>query len=198
MALTGTLEEVSFAELVQVINQGRKTGQLIVRRLQEEARVHFCQGEIAQASLTCLAPMEPINGAEVIYRLLGWKKAEFEFHLSQGLLRRQIQQTTDELILEGMKRLDEWEKVEEELADMNVVLRVKAGNIGDRYDELSDNARVLLRLVDASRDVATIIRESGIDPSKALLAITELMTQEAVEKWDSPAPALFNAAAGRG
>jgi len=184
MALTGTLEDLSFAEIVQVVNQGHKTGELLVQRGREEARVRFSQGEIAQASLTAPAPAKPINGAEAIYRLLSWGEGEFEFHRSQGRIPRLLRQTTDELILEGMKRLDEWEKVQEEITDWNVVLRVRASKVGEAYEELSEEARAVLRLVDARRDVAAIIRESGLHPPQALLCITELIAQEMVEKWE--------------
>jgi len=191
MALSGTLEDLNFAEIVQVINQGRKTGELIVRRRQEEARILFFQGEIAQAALE--GHHAEIEGAEVVYRLLGWREGEFEFHRSTGWIRRSIQESTDELILEGMKRLDEWEKVEEEMAHMNVVLRLKAGKVGDIFDELPEESQTIVRLIDARRNTADIIRESGIEPAHALLVITELIGQDLVERWESePAAELPN------
>jgi hypothetical protein len=188
MALSGTLEDLSFAEIVQVINQGRKTGELIIRRRQEDARVLFFQGEVAQGTLGGSHHCTEINGAEVIYRLLGWREGEFEFHRSTGWVRRTIQESTDELILEGMKRLDEWEKVEEEMANMNVVLRLRAGKVGDSFDSLPEETRSIIRLIDARRTVADIIRESGLEPAHALLAITELAGLDLVEKWESPLP----------
>jgi hypothetical protein len=184
MALAGTLEDLNFAEIVQAINQSRKTGELVVRRPQEEAHIFFAQGEIAQAEMKCPPPVAPIIGAEVIYRLMGWKDGSFTFERSIYPRTRLLTETTDELILEGMKRLDEWEKVNEEITDMNVVLRIKAGGVSARYDEVSDDARAVLRLVDARRDVAAIIRESGFDPNRALLAVTELITEGMVEKWE--------------
>jgi hypothetical protein len=187
MALTGTLDDLCFAEIVQVINQGGKTGELIIRRGREEAKVKFSEGEIAQASLRPPAPARKIEGAEAIYRLLGWSEGEFEFNRIQGRLGRFIEQSTDELILEGMKRLDEWEKVQEEITDSNVVLRLRASAVGDKYDELTEQERTILRLVDARRDVTSIIRESGIEPTRALFIISELIGKEMVEEWE-PSP----------
>lgn len=187
MALSGTLDDLSFAEIVQVINQGRKTGELTIQRGREQAQVGFSQGEVAQATLSASAPAKPITGAEVIYRLLGWREGEFVFEHRPGFMLRHLQESTDELILEGMKRLDEWEKVQEEITDWNVVLRLRAGKVGDLYDDLSHDAKAVLRLVDARRDVADIIRESGLDPAQALLHITELIALELVETWGAPA-----------
>ncbi|NIM04148.1 MAG: DUF4388 domain-containing protein [Armatimonadetes bacterium] len=184
MALTGTLDDLSFAEIVQVIKDGHKTGELTVQRGREEAKVKFSQGEIAQASLKVPLPAKPITGAEAIYRLLGWGEGEFQFTRSHGVVKRLLQETTDELILEGMKRLDEWEKVQKEITDRNVVLRLCASKVGEEYDKLSQEERAILQLVDARRDVAAVIRESGLDPTQALLIITELMGRELVEKWE--------------
>jgi len=183
VALSGTLDDLSFAEIVQVINQGRKSGELRIGRTQEQAQISFYGGEITQALLKLQAPMVPIEGAEVIYRLLGWKEGDFYFQRDNRKRARMIQETTDELILEGMKRLDEWENVTSEINDASVILRVKAGNLAERYEDLSDDARTVLRLVDAKRDISGIIRESGFDPSRAWQAITDLMTHEVVEKW---------------
>lgn len=185
MALSGTLEDLSFAEIVQVINQGHKTGDLIIRRKSEQARIYFADGEIIHASMTAPPPASPVEGAEVVYRLLGWKEGDFEFKRIRVWVVRNITESTDELVLEGMKRLDEWEHVQEEITDWNVVLRLRAGNVGDQYDELTDAGRTILRLVDARRNVADIIRESGFDPNQALVTIGELIGLEMVEKWDS-------------
>jgi hypothetical protein len=111
-------------------------------------------------------------------------------------MRRAIQESTDELILEGMKRLDEWEKVEEEMANMNVVLRLKAGKVGEIFEKLPEEAQTIVRLIDARRNMADIIRESGIDPAHALLVITELIGQDLVEKWE-PEPVVSRPSLGR-
>lgn len=200
MALRGTLDDFNFAEIVQMLNQGRKTGELTVLRARDTARVCFSQGEIAQAKIVQPAPARPLYGAEAIYRLLGYGEGDFEFNCTENGFVREISETTDELILEGMKRLDEWEKIQEEIADWNVVLRLRASRVGDRYDDLSDEARTILRLVDARRNVASIIKESGLDAAKALLTITELIALDMVEKWEYHGPAVplsGAAAAGR-
>jgi len=185
MALNGTLDDFSFAEIVQMLNQGRKSGELTVRQGRDEAHVCFFRGEIAQARLLPPAPARAIEGAEVIYRLLGYSEGAFDFRRTEGGFVREIKETTDELILEGMKRLDEWETIQEEIADWNVVLRLRASRVGDKYDDLSDEARTILRLVDARRNVASIIKESGLDAAQALLTITELIALDMVEKWEA-------------
>jgi hypothetical protein len=82
-----------------------------------------------------------------------------------------------------MKRFDEWERVEEELPDMHVVLRQRASAVNEKFDGLSPEAQTIVRLIDAQRNVSTIIRESGLEPMEAVKAVTELLSEGIVEQW---------------
>ena len=177
MALCGTFEDLSFAEVLQLLNLGRKTGMLTVRNGQQEAIVHLRDGEVVDA----VADM--IEGPNVIFRLLGWRQGEFEFARTAKAVKRSIHMGTEALILEGMKRIDEWQQIEKEFDDLHVVLRARADVIAEKFEDLDDDAKALLRLVDARRDVGTIIRESGLEPARALLVLTEMIGSGLLEKW---------------
>jgi hypothetical protein len=177
MALTGTFDDASFAELLQMLNVGNKTGRLTVARPGESAVLFLVRGEVTRAV------SRRDRGPELVYKVLGWKTGEFAFERTTETVVRNIKESTEALILEGMKRFDEWERVEEELPDMHVVLRQRASAVTDKFDELSPQAQTILRLVDAQRDVATIIRESGLEPMEAVRAITELLSEAIVEQW---------------
>jgi len=177
MALRGTFEDLSFAEVLQLLNLGRKTGMLTVRQGQQEAIVHLRDGEVVDA----VADM--IEGPDVIFRLLGWRQGEFEFTRDARAVKRSVNMSTEALILEGMKRIDEWQQIENEFSDLHVVLRARADLVAEKFDELEEDAKTLLRFVDARRDVGTIIRESGLEPVRALLVLTEMMGSGLLEKW---------------
>jgi hypothetical protein len=177
MALTGTLDDVSFAELLQMLNVGNKTGRLSVSRPGESAVLFIVRGEVARAV------SRRDRGPDLVYKILGWKVGEFAFERNEEPVVRNIKESTEALILEGMKRFDEWERVEEELPDMHVVLRQRAFAVNEKFEELSPEGQTVVRLVDAQRDVSTIIRESGLEPMEAVRAITELLTEGIVEQW---------------
>ncbi len=177
MALTGTFEDLTFAELLQMLNVGNKTGKLTVARPGERAVLYLERGDVARAV------SRRDRGPELVYKILGWKIGEFSFEPTHEPVVRNINESTEALILEGVKRLDEWERVEEELPDMHVVLRQRAFAVNERFEELSPEAQTILRLVDAQRNVATIIRESGLEPIDAVKAVTELLSGGIVERW---------------
>jgi len=178
MALTGTFEDISFAELLQLLNVSHKSGRLSVWRGTERAELFMVSGDVARAT------SRRERGAEVVYRILGWTVGEFSFELSNDPVVREIADSTEALILEGMKRFDEWERVETELPNTHVVLRQKAFAVNERYESLSAQAQTVLRLVDARRNVATIVRESGLDTVEAISGVTELLAENIVEEWD--------------
>jgi hypothetical protein len=177
MALTGTFDDVNFAELLQMLNIGNKTGKLSVQREGESAVLHLHNGNVIRAV------SRRDTGPELVYKILGWRSGDFSFERSEQAVIANIKESTESLILEGAKRFDEWERVEEEMPDMHIVLRQRAFAVNERYEELSEAAQAILRLVDARRDVATIIRESGLEPIAAVTAVTELLSEGIVEQW---------------
>lgn len=177
MALTGTFDEVSFAELLQLLNIGNKTGKLTVQRPDETAVLHLRNGEVVRAV------SRRDNGPELVYKILGWRAGDFSFERSDKMVIPNIKGSTEGLILEGAKRFDEWERVEEELPDTHIVLRQCAFAVNEHYEELDEAAQTVLRLVDAQRDIARIIRESGLEPAEAGKAVTQLLREGIVEQW---------------
>jgi hypothetical protein len=177
LPLYGTFDEFSFAEILQLLNLSHKSGTLTTRQGSQQAVVHLRDGQVVEA--TC----EGRTGAEVIYRLLGWREGEFDFTRTLRPVTRSLHDSTEALIMEGMRRLDEWQQIEREFTDLNVVLRLKSGDAAERFENLSEDARIIVKLVDARRNVAQIIRESGLEPVEAILVITELISQDIVEKW---------------
>jgi hypothetical protein len=101
MALTGTFEDVSFAELLQMLNVGNRSGKLAVARPGETAVLYLENGDVARAV------SRRDRGPELVYKILGWKTGEFSFERSDEPVVRNIKQSTEALILEGMKRFDE-------------------------------------------------------------------------------------------
>jgi len=190
MALTGTFEDISFAELLQVLNVSHKSGLLEVWRGKDRAEIFVVEGNVARAI------SRRDRGPDVVYRILGWKTGDFSFERSEEPVARDISESTEALILEGMKRFDEWEQVEAAMPKMHVVLRQRAFAVNELYERLTPEAQKALQLVDARRDIATIVRESGLEPTQAVIAVNELLAEGVVEEWspESPSPEVVETA----
>lgn len=73
MAFKGTLSDLPVVDLLQLLHQAHKSGVLVLRVGEEEARVWYREGNIVDARLKEHA------GVEVIVRTSDWVNGEFEF-----------------------------------------------------------------------------------------------------------------------
>ncbi len=99
--VSGSLAELALTDVVQVLSQGRKTGQLRVRSGNEQGEVHFLEGQIINA----LWP--GLRGEEAFYALLGLTAGDFAFDPTFKPAARVITGGVEALMLEGVRRIDE-------------------------------------------------------------------------------------------
>ncbi len=99
--VSGSLREMGLPDIVQVLFHGRKTGKLNVRSGGKNGEIHFLEGNIANAIVG------DVTGAPAFYALL--KFAEGDFALDPGFVppKRVMVESSEALLLEGMRRMDE-------------------------------------------------------------------------------------------
>lgn len=101
MALTGQLSDMSLAELIEFFCNQRKTGRLKVDYHKGHGVFFIKDGELVDAKLGQL------SGAEAVYFALTLPNAAFDFSPEFQPTRRTINESWTQIILEGLRRLDE-------------------------------------------------------------------------------------------
>lgn len=99
--VSGSLSEMGLPEVVQILAQGRKTGQLKIRTPTEVGEIHFDGGLVVNAM------WGKLRGEEAFYAMCALSAGEFVVDPSFKPGQRVIQATVESLLLEGMRRLDE-------------------------------------------------------------------------------------------
>lgn len=99
--VTGSLEEMSLPDVLQVMTNGRKTGRLLLRAGSTSGEIAFSEGAIWTASAGDL------TNEEAIYALLALTSGEFRFDPDFVPSEQAIVGSTESLLLEGLRRLDE-------------------------------------------------------------------------------------------
>lgn len=100
--VSGSLREMGFPELVQVLSQSRKTGALKVRLSNGEGgEVHFDEGLVVNAM------WGRARGEDAFYSLCALDDGDFGFDPTFKPQARVIQASAESLLLEGLRRLDE-------------------------------------------------------------------------------------------
>ncbi|HVF50914.1 MAG TPA: DUF4388 domain-containing protein [Pyrinomonadaceae bacterium] len=101
MALTGQLSDMSLAELIEFFCNQRKTGRLKVDYHRGHGVFFIKDGELVDAKVGAL------SGADAVYFALTLPNAAFDFSADFEPTRRTIQESWTQVVLEGLRRLDE-------------------------------------------------------------------------------------------
>lgn len=99
--LAGSLESMSFADVIQLLQSSQKTGTLNFKSDGRTGGIYFQAGEARDAWAGDL------RGEEAFFHLGSWKRARFAFSSLPRQDSPTIAQPTMTLLMEAMRRLDE-------------------------------------------------------------------------------------------
>jgi len=106
MGMQGNLLDMAIADLIQHNCQDRKTAQLKIEHLGQQAILYFMDGNVSHAVLGNQ------TGEEVIYEILKWETGTFDLETGIKPPKTSITRSWSGLLLEGARRLDETEQAE--------------------------------------------------------------------------------------
>src|SRR5215204_4417057 len=101
MALTGHLSDLSLSELIEFFCNQRKSGRLKVLYPRGAGYFYLQAGSVVDARIGTL------HGIDAVYFALTLPNAEFEFSADAEAGNRTINQPWTQVVLEGLRRLDE-------------------------------------------------------------------------------------------
>ncbi len=114
---------------------------------------------------------------ELLYSLLSWQTGSFKFYENQFPTEEEItvSLSVEDVILEGLRRLDELNMIRETLPDLNAVYTISATQ-GQRTRKLSLEATEwnIMALVNGQRTINEICDLSGQDRNDTLLKLAQL------------------------
>jgi response regulator RpfG family c-di-GMP phosphodiesterase len=101
--VSGSLREMALPDLLQVLSQGRKTGRLNIQRAGDAGGIHFDAGAVVGASWNDLA------AHDAVYAMLKIDDGDFAFDpdFRPQASERAIHESSEALLLEGLRRRDE-------------------------------------------------------------------------------------------
>lgn len=199
---TGTLADMAVVDLLQTIEISRKSGVIHFGTEFGPATVWFRDGAVIDAELGRL------QGEAAVYRLLGLGDGDFEVEFKTINRNSAIASSTQALLMEGMRRVDEWGRLMEQLPPLGSVLTVNQPAVDARRDDLGAEQLRTIRRFDGRRTIVDVVDDSGQDDLEVLTAISTayfegLLTLShapaersageetagaiALEAWDAPA-----------
>ena len=159
---SGQLADMAIVDLLQTIEISRKSGTIEFETDLGNATVWFRDGRVIDAK------MGRLQAAAAVYRLLGINEGTFEVEFRNISRAGVIEETTQSLLMEGMRRIDEWVRLLEGLPPLDHVLTVDQRLLAGRPEPLLPDQMMLLRRFDGRRTIIELIDESGADDLEAL------------------------------
>lgn len=180
--LSGDLADMGVVDLLQTFELGRKTGIVhLVSDRQEEAFIYFREGQVIDAEHGRLA------GEEAVYRCMIWTRGAFEVDFVPLERPETIHTTTQGLLMEGMRRVDEWGRLLEQLPPLATVFQVNHEALAERLGEIPDELNGILRLFDGSRALMDVVDESPFEDLSTLSTISKLYFEDLLQVLESAA-----------
>jgi len=99
--VTGKLTEMSLLDWMTSLEQGRKNCALVVRNAGEECTLFFNDGAVTHAVYG------NTKGDEAVFRVLRWTEGDWELDFSKTSSERTTTMSTQGLMMEGLRLLDE-------------------------------------------------------------------------------------------
>jgi hypothetical protein len=167
-------------DLVQTFEIGRKTGNISIKG-ERVATIYFKEGRVIDAE------MGRLKGENAFYRLLNATEGEFEVQFTALDRPERIEVSTQGLLMEGMRRLDEWGRMLEQLPPLETVFEIDYHQLADRLSEIPDEVNGLLRLFDGKRTLSRVVEDSDFDDLAALGIISKLYFEGLIRELGSVA-----------
>jgi predicted regulator of Ras-like GTPase activity (Roadblock/LC7/MglB family) len=163
MALKGTLQDLGVLDLVQFVNQARKTGALTLKGNDGEARLYYRQGKLVHAKL------EDLSGLEVLVKAVDWDKGDFEFQDGIETQEETIRMDLHRAAMQAVKLRDERKLEEEKKRQAAEEAKARADAqpaLADQLQQLAAGADFLLHACVVGNDgrvQAAMQREQSAD-----------------------------------
>jgi len=180
----GRVADMPVVDVIQTIEISRKSGVIqFVGEHGRQAAIYFRDGKVIDAEAGTL------QGEDAVYRLLTWNEGDFEVVFRTVRRREVIQTSSQGLLMEGMRRLDEWSRLLEQLPALTHRFEIDTPALAARLGEIPDDNNKILRLIDGKRTLLEVIDASDFGDLECLQAISRLFFEEMLIDLDHEKPA---------
>lgn len=179
----GRVADMPVVDVIQTIEISRKSGVIqFVGERGRQAAIYFRDGRVIDAEAGTL------QGEDAVYRLLTWSEGEFEVVFRTVRRREVITTSSQGLLMEGMRRLDEWSRLLEQLPALTHRFEIDAGELAGRLGDVPDDNNRILRLIDGKRTLLEVIDSSDFGDLECLQAIARLYFEDLLIDLDHDQP----------
>jgi pSer/pThr/pTyr-binding forkhead associated (FHA) protein len=121
-SMSGSIEEIPLPDLLQLLSTSKKSGVLAIRSDAGVGKLYLRKGQIYFSSIDDAFNVPP---RKAIIRMLGWTQGFFELEPpDERAVLEELQDSTEALLMEGMRQLDEYNVLSEKLPPMSAGIAI--------------------------------------------------------------------------
>jgi pSer/pThr/pTyr-binding forkhead associated (FHA) protein len=174
-AMSGSLEEIPLPDLLQLFSTSKRTGVLSLKGPQGQGEIYLRKGQIYYASIDDSYDLSPTKAA---YRILTWDRGTFELDASEGkTVLEEIKDSTEGLLMEGMRQLDEFRRIEEQLPPRKAPLQIPRP-LNPLLSALKPAELDVFQIILNGGTTQTVLDRSKASDVDAAQALIDLITKE--------------------
>ncbi|HXX69825.1 MAG TPA: DUF4388 domain-containing protein [Polyangiaceae bacterium] len=122
--MSGSIEEVPLPDLLQLFGTSKKSGILVIRTDDDIGRIYLKKGNVSYAIINDLDDVQPMKS---LYRMLTWQKGLFDLDPPvEREFPNEMNASVQEILMEGMRQMDEFNRIRDELPGLTARISVPA------------------------------------------------------------------------
>jgi hypothetical protein len=172
-SMSGNIEEIPLPDLLQLLSTSRKSGVLVLRSDWGTGRLHLRKGQIYFANIDESFEVSP---RKAMFRMLTWNQGLFELEPPDDrTVAEELQDSTEALLMEGMRQLDEFTELSSKLPPLDAVVSVPTP-LGPKLRDLGADDLDLIQSALPGTTVRAILdrsRQTDLDTALAILSLLE-------------------------
>ena len=166
--LAGDLSEVSLADIFHILEMGRKTGRIELRRGDADGCVYFEEGRPVHAE------GEGWYGDDAILRFISWQSGHFALTSGERTEERSTTRSTHDVLVEAVKLQDALEQTWEQPVEL-AARGERLAELTERHEpSLRRHESLVLAALDGHRTLREIAEVTGTDRFEAHSAVRTL------------------------
>lgn len=180
--MEGLLQDFNLTEIIQLFEMTNASGALQLLPIgyaqQDKSRqaliplgvLFFQDGKVVDAQLG------PLRGEEALFSLFLWRAGTFFFHKQVRTTTRTINQANESLLLEGVRRIDEWTAILERVPTLHIILfRSPQLPLQAQSMQISEAQWKLLRVMNGRDALITLAGQCQLSPFQARVYAARLL-----------------------
>lgn len=147
MALQGSLADIAFPDVIQLVSVSGKTGVFSLSGEGVEGKIYLRDGQITDAFVGAL------RGENAVYEMAIWQQGRFIFTPNVESGQVTITKPNASLMMEAARRLDEWRVLQRRIPSLTLIPYFQPRQAGQDQVTLSPQEWVVVTKIDGQRSI---------------------------------------------